>query len=274
MLWAQLGPIGYLQDLPDVAPVQVASDRATSELVTLGGLRYVQTAPRAPRTWSVPMTFLSPAQVAFLHACAQGAVPGDLYLLTSDAAAANLLPPHLAAPGAGKDTTLGPVSTSPTSGVPVPGTGPMIGVATAASAGPWSPTVPLRSSAAHFLSCWVLSGTSMPAGSVIAQYQVVTGGGAVLATGNIVAATTGTLVRATASFTTGATAGGVQLATAATAGRTITALRLTEGTPSGTEWAAGAGAAKVVVDDPAQTLNLVRGSTVLSDYQWTLREVA
>jgi hypothetical protein len=272
MLWAQIGPLGSLTDIPDVAPVQVSTERSTSELVTLGGRRYVQSAPRAPRSWSVNCTYLTPAQAAFLVGCAQGTMVGALYLLTSDGAVANLLPPHLAAPGSGGDTSLGPVSTSPAS-VTVTGQGPMRAAASAVAAGSWSQTVPVRPSVALALSCWAAAGSSIASATSVLEWRTVDAAGTQLATGNVTATSTATTVRATATFTPGATAAGVQVRTAATTGRAITALRLTEGTPSDTLWVPGAGGAQIVVDDPAQTLSLIRSGVVLSDYSLTLREV-
>jgi hypothetical protein len=49
--WALLGPLGYLTQIPDVqAGIGVASARASSEIITLGGVRHVQYGARGPRT--------------------------------------------------------------------------------------------------------------------------------------------------------------------------------------------------------------------------------
>lgn len=272
MLWAQIGPLGSLADIPDVAPVQIATERPSSSLVTMGGRQFIQTAARAPRSWALNMTVLTPAQVAYVAGLAQGVIAGPLYLLTSDGAIANLLPPHLAAPGSGGDTSLGPVATSPAS-VAVVGTGPMVGVASAAAAGSWSQTVPVRPSVLLALSCWAAAGSSITSGTSVLEWRTVTSAGAQIATGTVTTTTTATTSRATATFTPASNAAGIQVRTAATAGRIVSALRLTEGTPADTLWVPGAGGAQVVVEDPAQVLNLIRSGVVLSDYQITLREV-
>jgi hypothetical protein len=272
MYWAQLGPLGAPIDLLDVAPVQIATERRGRADISLSGRRYVQSATRAPRTWAISRSLVTPAEAAFLAACAQGAISGDLYLLTADAAVMNLLPPHLAAPGARGDTSLGPVATSPAS-VTVTGVGPMVGVASAAAAGSWSQTVPVRPSVLLGLSCWMSAGSSVAAGTTVLQARTVDAAGAELASYSAVTATTSTTSRASVTILPAATAVGVQVRTSATAGRSITALRLTEGTPAGTEWVAGRGGAQVVVEDADETLNLISGTTVRSDYAWLLREV-
>ncbi|GEA79931.1 hypothetical protein [Cellulomonas uda] len=272
MLWAQLGPLGSLVDLPDVLPVQITAERGSSELTTIGGRRHVQRGVRAPRAWAVSSTWLQPQAAAFLEACAQDAVPGPLYLLTSDAAVANLLPPHLAAPGAGGDRSLGALGTNPST-VTVPGIGPMRGVAFPTSPGPWSETVPVRPSVALTLSCWAASPSTIGSGAGLLSWRTVNAAGAQVASGIVTAPGGTTTLRATTSFTPAASAVGVQLRPQTVVAGTLTAIRLTEGPPATTDWVAGRGGARVVVEDPAQTLNLVRGSTSFADYSWVLKEV-
>lgn len=273
MLWAQLGPLGSMVDLPDVAPVQISAERPSSELITLGSRRYVDRAGRAPRAWAISTTWLQPEAAAFLAACAQNAVPGPLHLLTSDAAAANLLPPHLAAPGSDGDTGWGALGSAPAA-VVVPGVGPLRGVAAPpAMNGPWSQTIAVRPSVGLALTCWGASDSTITPGQALLTWRTVNAGGAQLASGAVTATSTGTTVRASATFTPSSTAVGVQVQLQAVITGTVTALRLTEGAPPATPWAAGAGGARVIVEDPTQTLNLVRAGTSYSDYAWVLKEV-
>jgi len=269
--WARLGPLGNLLELPDVqAGRETEHARAVSTFPTLGGRVRVQYGPRAPRTWTTSNTWLTPDQAAYLTACAQGAVAGDLYLYTQDAARTNLLRPHLAAPGSAGDTALGDVSAS---SVTVPGIGPMRGVASAAAAGAWSETIPVLPGVAYTLSCWAAAAASMSAGTTVLQWQTVNAAGVYLAQGGVATSAAGAVARAVTTFTPGAIAVGVQLRVAAGAGRTISALRLTEGPPPDASWVQGVGAGQVAVDDPGITLQAIWDDQIRSDYSWTIREV-
>lgn len=269
MTWAKLGPLGYLQDIPSPRPTTTLStQRAGDELVTRDGVRHIQRASRAPRSWDLEVPLRSAAQVAFLVACAQGAVIGPLYLHTEEAARTNMLPPHLAAPCSGTDVSLGPRSTSP---VLVDGV-PSVGVASAATAGVWSRTIPVRTSVALTLTARAASATSMATGTTVLEWRTVNLADATVVTGTVKTTAAGTSALATSTITPSATAVGLQVRVAAGVGRTVGALRLTEGAHAA-PWVPGAGGAMVAVDDPQQTLVTLDPGFVRSNYFVTLREV-
>lgn len=73
--------------------VGLQSDRATSEVVSVGGVRHVTYAPRAPRTWSLDLgAQADPSSVAALMVAASGD-GGDVWLWDESAARANTLDP-------------------------------------------------------------------------------------------------------------------------------------------------------------------------------------
>lgn len=268
-----LGPLGGLREVGEVqAGVQVASSRASSERVSLGGVRIVQRARRAPRTWSADLgRWRTPAQVAYVAACASGAIPGPLYLLTPHAAVSNMLPGQIAAPGQlGDSGLLTAAGDRPVLGtVPVAFAGqgvvPSVGVTQSASAGAWSKTIPLPQ-VAHTLSVW-----SSAAGSAV-QWRTVTATGAVAQSGASLttAAVTGGF-RASTTITPSATAVGVQLALTA-GSRVVGGLRLTEGAHDAA-WLPGEGVPMVVVEDPSQSMQQAVPGSYRSDYTVTLKEV-
>jgi len=78
--------------------VQIASERPGDEFVSVGGVRHVQRARRAPRAWTIDLGSLTgPEQVAALMAAAQGD-GGDVMLWDESAARANMLDPIAIAP--------------------------------------------------------------------------------------------------------------------------------------------------------------------------------
>lgn len=270
MGWAQLGPLGFMQDIPSPRPnVMVEAARPGSAFVTLDGVQHVQVGARAPRSWLLAFPLLTPVQVGFLSACAQGAVPGPLYLHTEDAARSNMLAPHIAAPGIGGDVSLGPVSATRV----IVGGVPMLGTSAGAAPGAWSRTVPVRAGTLLGLSAHVTAASSLTSGTTVAEWRTVNVSGGQVSTGTVPTLAAGTQARAASTFTPSPTAVGVQLRVSPTVGgvaRTIAALRLTEGAHD-EAWVPGAGGAQVVVSDPAQTLLAI--DVVQSDYTVTLREV-
>lgn len=271
MAWAQLGPLGYLQDIPSPRPnVAVDAMRGSSEFITLGGVQHVQVAPRAPRSWLLSLPLLTPAQVGYLVACAQGAVPGPLYLHTQDAARSNMLAPHIAAPGAGGDTSLGPVSMTRV----IVGGVPMLGASAGTAAGPWSRTVPVRPGVLMGLSAHVAAASSLASGTAVLEWRTVNVFGTQASAGTVPMLAAGASGRAATTFTPSPTAAGVQVRISPIVGgvsRAVAGLRLTEGAHDHT-WQPGVGGAQVSVGDPAQIL-LVVDQTIRSDYAVTLREV-
>lgn len=262
-----LGPLGTLREIPcPQVGRTVESARGGSERVTLGGRRVVQRSARAARSWSLELgSWSSPAQVAYLAACASGAVVGPLFLHLGEAASTNLLPASVAAPGAMGLTTLGAV------GAPVGVVLPLVGLVQSSSAvqpaavGAWSATIPVRSSVALTLSAWASA-----AGAAVA-WRTVNAAGTQVATGTVTAAALSGGFRGSSTFTPAATVVGVQVRLPAGALR-VGGLRLTEGAHA-SEWLPGHGVPQVVVDDPSQTLQLVMAGRVASDYSVMIREV-
>jgi hypothetical protein len=99
-----LGPLGAMVEVPGVQRGAArATTRAGSELVTLGGVRYVQRAGRVQRAWTLQVSpWTTPETVRWLQAAAQGLL-GDLWLLDVASARANMLPSWATAgrPGTG-----------------------------------------------------------------------------------------------------------------------------------------------------------------------------
>lgn len=267
MVYAYLGPLGALREVPRPRPsVRAEVARGGSERFTLGGRRVVQRSARAARSWELSLLeWSSPEQVAYLAACASGAVAGPLFLHLGEAAQTNLLPAPLAAPGAMGLTSLGAV------GVPVGVALPLVGLVQSSAAvqpavvGAWSATIPVRPAVALTLSAWASA-----AGAAVA-WRTVNAAGAQVATGTVTAAASAGGFRGSSAFTPSSTAVGVQVRLPAGVLR-VGGLRLTEG-PHASEWLPGHGVPQVVIDDPAQTLQLVMPGRVLSDYSVTIREV-
>ncbi|QIK82983.1 hypothetical protein [Sanguibacter sp. HDW7] len=252
--------------MPSVAPgVSPEVSRASNELVTLDGSRYVQRAPGSSRTWTLQARLLSPADLAFLAACADGTVPGPLFLYTDDAARTNLLPSDVAAPGRAGTTALGSSLGVVLVGMPS-GVETVTGAVQASAAGAWSATVPLQAGLSYTLSAWAST-----AGTALA-WRTLSRAGAQLQTGVVTTAAAAGAFCGQSAFTPDALATGVQVALAAGTA-TVGGLRLTEGEHEPV-WLSGRGVPVVVVDDPAETLQLITDREVFADYTVTIREVA
>lgn len=90
--------------LQGIMPVNdVKPDRQFNELVVVDGYRYVQAAPRGPRTWELPYRWATASATAALEAAAYtkplnldtDAPTGRTLLLDTNAARANMLEPEL-----------------------------------------------------------------------------------------------------------------------------------------------------------------------------------
>ncbi len=136
------------------AGVSIQTSRPMSEQVWLGGVRTVQVAARAPRSWSLQMTEVDPSLVTALQVAA--ARPVGLWLWDESAARVNLLPAS-ATKGSGTAAMilvddLIPLPALP-SGVVVSGQ-------------------PLRAGPTYTISAW----TTKAAGSQVFTYQLGSGG--------------------------------------------------------------------------------------------------
>lgn len=261
----RLGPLGGLREVPLVQRgVSVQSSRGGAPFVTLGGRRMIQRSPRLQRDWSVSLgQWREPADVAYLTACADGSIPGPLYLHTQDAALSNLLPSDVAAPCRMGTVALGSVAGAVAVSM-AEGAVPSSGVVQQATAGAWSATIPVRQ-VAHTLSAWASA-----AGAAL-SWRTATVAGAQVATGTLTAAAVSGGFRASTTFTPGATAVGVQVRIPA-GSLVVGGLRLTEGAHDPV-WLPGEGVPQVVVDDPSRTLQLATATEARSDYMFTIREV-
>jgi len=255
----------------DVAPgVANAPTRTTSTLVTLGGRQYSQYAPRAPRTWSCNMTETTPDQIALAKAFSAGAIPGPLYLIPYEATFTNMLPPHVAAPGSGGDTTLGTVSAST---VPVGIRGgylPSFAADKPSVAGTYVGPFPVRPGATYVLSCW-----SSAATSALAWKTASSVAGTAVQSGTISTVAYGSGFRGTASFTPTSTTETALWLRLPSGSGAVGGLRLTEGPPESTDWLPGDGVQAVTITDPQQTLNLILQDGVpglFSDWSFTILE--
>lgn len=221
MTWARLGPLGGLRDIPNPTPETVVeSSRAETTFPLLGGYVHVQRSPRRARAWRLGHIWQAPELLAYLTACAEGAIPGPLYLHTQDAALTNLLPSDVAAPCRMGTVALGSVAGTVAVGMPG-GTVPMSGVVQQATAGAWSAIVPVRQ-VSHVLSAWASA-----AGAVV-EWRTVTAAGVQVATGTVTAAAVAGGFYGAVSIVPGASVAGVQVRLAA-GSLTVGGLRLVEG---------------------------------------------
>lgn len=266
--YAMLGPYGALDPIPDPqAAIATAGEIPSSERITLGGVRVVQSAARGPRSWSWTLgPWVDPATVAYLAACASGVVPGPLYLYLWESAQMNLLPDHIASPGLGFGS-LGP--TPATVPVVLPGAGltPTLGVVSTASAGPWSQTIPVLPSTTYTLSAW-----STSAGAAVQARRVDATGAAISSTYTVTTAANGGGFYGSVSIPGTAAVAGIQVRTGALA-TNVGGLQLTEGSTQAVQWLPGEGVPQVVVSMPQRTLQLVRAGIIRADVTVTLREV-
>lgn len=270
----RLGPIGALREVPPIVQrgSSVARERAGGSWTTMSGRLVVQRAPRANRTWSLDLgQWRDPADLAYLSALASGAIPGPHYLYTDAAAQANLLPADVAAPGAmgvsGLKGASGAALATGTILAPVQGALVSVAAVTGlAAAGDWSQTVPLPPGS-YRLACWASA-----TGNVLA-WRSVNAAGAQVSTGTLSAVSSAGAFRATGAVTVSGAAVGVQVRVPAAAGRRVGAVRLIAGTTLPDVWLPGHGVPQVIVDDPAETLQLVTADRVAADYSITLREV-
>jgi hypothetical protein len=243
-----------------------------SERITVGGVRVVQRAPRAARSWSLDLgPWREDGTLAYLAACAQGVVPGPLYMLTSDAARGNLLPDHIASPGLGLGSLggvgMGPVLTRILGGQMVPTAGVEMSPTVL---GPWSQTVPVLPTMDLAVSAWSSSPRTM-------SWRTVDASGAQITTGNVhTTSTPGGGYWGDALISQQAGVAGVQLRLSYGPGR-IGGIRLIDVTggvsASVPEWVPGMGVPRVSIDDPTRTLRLSTPSQTRTDSTITIREV-
>jgi hypothetical protein len=235
------GPLGYMQPLTEVSAGATRSpSRARGELVTVGGVRYVQKARHAPRQWDLGYTWQTPGVVRLLMAAAQGALK-DCWLYDVAAARANMIPGYLAT-GAG--------STVLVAGMP-------LGAVTAGAV----VTVPVLAGRAYTASAW----SAHTSGQTVFTYKL--GAGSTVNAN----ATAGSGARITsASFTPSVDQ---TLTFTVGSGASVSGLRVHEGASDG-DWLPGHGSpCKVDVIDPQAVLQMVTDGHGLTDYTVSIQEV-
>jgi hypothetical protein len=222
----------------------VRSNRPASEMVTLGGTRYAQRAPRAPRSWEWNLGATSSESVRWLRLAAQGLV-GEVWLYDLTLAQANMLDPR---------DVLGTDLGQPSIAVEA--------VQLGTFAAGHTITRLLRAGTPYTLSGW----TSHTAGTTIATYSI--GAGAV----NIPAPTGAGSRYWSVTF---APATDVSASLVVTVAGKTSGLRLTEGRVDTIQFMPGENTpCRVSVTDPNQALTLLFTSRLpLLDQTITLLEV-
>lgn len=235
------GPLGYMQPLDQVQPgVTRAPSRARGELVTVGGVRYVQKAKHAPRQWDINLTWKTPDVARLLMAAAQG-ILADCWLYDVAAARANMLPAHL---------TTGAGATVLVAGMP-------LGALAAGTVA----TVPLLAGRTYTVSAW----SAHTSGQIVFTHKL--GAGSTLNA----AAPAGSGVRVTSVALT--PSADQTLTVTVSSGASVSGLRVHEGAPDG-DWLPGHGTpCRVDVIDPQAVLQLVDDGHGLTDYTVSIQEV-
>lgn len=231
------GPLGGMVPLKVSRGVSDSPARSMSELVTSGGVRYVQRGRRAPRTWQVSRAYEGPGWAALLADAAHGLI-GQCWLYDVAAARENMVPAELSA-GAGAPVVV--------AGRPM-GALPIGHAATVRVLAGRTYTVSLWSAAAAGATVAALTGSST--GTV----KVPPGSGARSCALSFTPLTDGT-------------------ATVAVSAAGASGLRIHEGGPDGRFLSGYGTPCKVAVQDPQRTLELVVDRETRSAYQVTLMEV-
>lgn len=237
-----LGPLGAAVELDTVPEASVSSARATSDLVTMSGARYVQRSRFAPREWSLTLSpWSDPRVVRVVQAAAQG-VLGDVWLWDLAACRVNMLSPHVAAGRGGVPLLVDGVPLFPVSG---------------------GQHVPVRAFTSVTVSFWTDEAEGTPvlswAWGAGADTSVVAPDGAGPRRGAV------TLTPTVDTY----------LVLEVEDGAAVTGLRVFEGQDDFTGWLPGQGSpCRVVVVDPEQTMHRFPvGGHGLSDWTVTVREV-
>jgi hypothetical protein len=236
--WLRLA--GTWIHLEGVAPgASTAKSRATSEMVTVDGVRLVQQAPTGPRDWTLNYQWATPEALAAIEAAAEAVE--DVLFLDTTLSKANMLAPR---------DCFGLVSTAAAvnaGGVPLRALD-----LTAA----YVRTVAVRTGVTYYVSAWTAASTSI--GTV-----TYPGGSGAL---------TPSAGRVTRAFTPNAD--GTATVTVNAGATTTSGLMVSEGI-SPTQFLAGQRMPVTVsVGDPSRTANRAFASALpWSDYDITIKEV-
>lgn len=232
------GPIDSMEPIEVSAGASIEFARGSSELVTSGGVRYMQSGRRAPRTWTVGRIWQEPAWARTLTASAQGLL-GECWLYDVAAARENMVPANLSV-----------------------GTGPRVmtdGLPLQTLTAGHSVTVPVLAGRMYTISAWA----SADPGEIVFSYRqdagelvsvpLTPGSGHRQASSSFMAPTSGLL---TVTILVG----------------NATGLRVRDGAPDGRYYSGHGTPCKVAVRDPGRALQMLTTST-FSDYEVTLLEV-
>lgn len=233
------GPLGGMVPLRVSRGVNDSPARSMSELVTSGGVRYVQRGRRAPRTWQVGRAYEGPGWAALLTDAAHGLL-GQCWLYDVAAARENMVPAELSA-GAG---------------LPVMVDGRPMG---ALPAGHTS-MVQVLAGRTYTVSLWSAAAAGTTVASFLRSPNLLT----------LVTAPPGTGARSCAASFTPLADG---LVTVTVPNGNTSGLRVHEGGPDGRFYSGHGTPCKVAVQDPQRTLELVVDRETRSAYQVTLMEV-
>lgn len=237
-----LGPRGFLVPLPDVASaLSVKPEQPQSFSTSIAGTVREQHAPRAARSWSISIPYMSPAERANLEALTLLPRPWDL--VTPDAMQHNLLTPRDAgfADPVANATLGGPTRLeSPSDLVPTL-LAPASLLPKASSSRVIVGTIPVVAGMSVTLSAWVTSWATTGTGSVTfdPQWIYATESGAITP---VAVTASSTLTRVSATWTV--PEGPPHMQMRITGAGKIVAPAMTW-TTSVTDWAPGMGAVVV-----------------------------
>jgi hypothetical protein len=241
--------------LEGVTPgVEIARNRATSELITVDGYRYWQQAPRGPRDWTLNYQWATPVAAAVLEAAAEQG--GELWLLDQTKSIGNMLPPDACF---GYDPAAAVIDCG---GVPLRALDLTSAHVVATK---------VRAGVTYYVHAWSASGSAATLGTV-----AYPGGSAALTTADRFPAEYEAdfpLEEVLVSFTP--TADGDATITLTAGGPATSGLMLTEGLEPD-RFVHGSGSpCKVAVADPSQTVNRAWPDRLpWSDYAVVVKEVA
>lgn len=233
------GPLGGMVPLKVSRGIATDTSRSMSEMITSGGVRYVQRGRHAPRSWQVQRSFESPAWAALLADAAHGLL-GQCWLYDVAAARENMLPAEKSAG----------------SGAPVMVDGRPMGALPSGQ----SVSVRYLAGRTYTVSIWsaAAAGTTVASllytPSTIASAKAPPGTGARPCSLSITPLTDGVL---TVTTTTAASSG----------------LRVHEGGSDGRFYSGHGTPTKVAVQDPQRALEILTKTSSRSSYQVSILEV-
>lgn len=292
---ALIGPLGSLKAIGAIRPgMNVGVERPSNEFISMGGLRFAQSAPRALRSWTIDKSTVQPQDIALLQALADGSVVGDIYMYFEGWARQNLLPPRYGTPSVkgasdllvttgswgGGFSVLAPLfGTVPVYGVP------MVGARATSEVGAndpdlmaWSDWMPILPSTAYVFTAHGRRADAVAYSvnvSVLAELQTDSAPGETPAvvTHQAKAQTAAIDSRGLVAFTTTSTARRFRVRVRNGLDQIVSGLQVTEGTVSPGVYMPGEGPVKVVVEDGTGIIDRVWPEAVLLNRNFVIKEV-